>query len=150
MIIYTTGLDANGRSTHGEIDLPLKKVSETESISDKQPGVIWYISMNTHTLSLPQTDKDYDVPGGAFELHTGGLPHMPVVMTGSWDTILQDGTAMRFAPGDMHLTRAGAMHQTSLHSIVPMTMIVLYLPGSASDIHNYSAAANFAPLVINK
>ncbi len=150
MEVFTTGLDANGRSTHGTIDIPLTKISETESVSPKQPGVIWYLTMSTNVNSLPRTDKNFDTPGGSFELHTGGLPHMPVVMTGSWDTTLQDGTVCRFAPGDIHITRAGAMHQTNLNSTVPMTMIVVYLPGTATDIGNYAVASNFKPLDLNK
>jgi hypothetical protein len=146
MKIFTTGLDANGRSTHGEIEFPMQKLSETEAISPKQPGTIWYITMNTNPSHLPQTSKDYNPPGGAMEAHPGGLPHMPVVMTGSWDTVLQDGSTCRFAPGDIHLTRAGAMHQTNTYSTVPMTMIVIYVPGTSTDIHAYSAAANYAPL----
>ena len=150
MEVFTTGLDANGRSTLGTIDIPLTKVSETESISPKQPGVIWYLTMSTNVNSLPRTDKNFESAGGSFELHTGGLPHMPVVMTGSWDTTLQDGTVCRFAPGDIHITRPGAMHQTNLNSAVPMTMIVVYLPGSATDITLYAAATNFAPLNLTK
>jgi mannose-6-phosphate isomerase-like protein (cupin superfamily) len=149
MKLFTTGLDANGRSTLGLIEVPLTKISETEAISAEQPGVYWYIVMSNGT-SRPRTDKDFDAPGGAFEAHTGGLPHMPVVMTGSWDTTLQDGKTCRFAPGDIHVTRAGAQHQTNLHSSVPMTMIVVYLPGTSTDINAYSAASDYAPLNVKK
>ena len=148
MIIYSTGLDANDRSTHGEIDIPLRKISETEAVSAKQPGTYWYYTMRSNVSKLPQTDPGYDPPGGPYEQHPGGLPHMPVLLTGMWDTILQDGTTMRFAPGDIHLTRAGAMHQTNIHSLGPMSMIVIYLPGGADGVRDYSAERNFAPLVM--
>ncbi len=147
MKIFTTGLDANGRSTHGAIEFVMKKVSETESISAKQPGRIWYYRQVTELSSLPQTSKDFDAPGGAFEQHAGGLPHMPILLTGHWDTLLQDGTVCRFAPGDVHLTRPGAIHQTNLHSLVPITEINIYLTASATDTGAFGEAAKFAPLV---
>jgi hypothetical protein len=103
--------------------------------------------MSNNPSPTSRTDKNYDPPGGYFEQHTGGLPHIPVLLTGYSETTLQDGTTCRFAPGDFHVTSAGAQHQSSSASGVAVTQLVVYLPGTATDIDFYRAAKNFAPLV---
>ena len=132
MKILETGIDANGRSTHGLIDVPLKKISETEAVSAKQPGTIWRIGMRNMS-NLPRTDKSYESPGSPFEQHVGGAPHIIAWMSGYIESTLQDGTVCRLAPGDLHFTRPGALHHSNLFSNVPPTLFNLYLPGTALD-----------------
>ena len=132
MKIFELGLDANGRSTPGLIDVPMTKVSDTEAISAKQPGTIWRIGMRG-TTNLPRTNKEYDAPGGAYEQHLGGPPHVIAWMTGYLENTLQDGSTWRFSPGDLLFVRPGALHHSNIFSSVPATVFNLYLPGSATD-----------------
>ena len=132
MKILEIGLDANGRSAPGLIDVPLKKVSETEAISAKQPGTIWRIGTRA-TGNLPRTNKSYDAPGGAYEQHVGGPPHIIAWQTGNLENTLQDGFTWRFAPGDLLYVRPGALHHSNIMSSVPATVFNLYLPGTELD-----------------
>ena len=133
MKIWESGIDANGRSTHGLIEIPLKKISETEAVSARQPGTIWRIGMRA-TTNLPRTDKNYESAGGPFEQHVGGEPHIIAWMSGYIETTLQDGSTKRLAPGDVTFTRPGSLHHANLFSNVPPTLFNLYLPGTALDI----------------
>jgi hypothetical protein len=132
MKILEIGIDANGRSAPGLIDVPLKKVSDTEAISAKQPATIWRIGTRP-TTNIPRTNKDYDAAGGAFEQHLGGEPHLIAWQTGYLENTLQDGFTWRFAPGDLMFVRPGALHHSNIMSPVPATVFNLYLPGSATD-----------------
>jgi hypothetical protein len=132
MKIHEIGLDANGRSTPGLIDVPLKKISDTESISAKQPGTVWRIGMR-NTSSMSRTNKDYDAPGGAFEQHLGGDPHIIAWQSGHLENTLQDGSVWRFSSGDLIFVRPGALHHSNIMSTVPATVFNLYLPGKGTD-----------------
>ncbi len=134
MKIYSIELDANGRSTHDYVGVPMTKVSETEAISAKQPGSYWYYMDRFITRNLPRTDTNYDAPGGPFEQHLGGEPHFVLTQVGYMETTLQDGSTVRYAPGDLHFTRAMAPHHSHFFSSVPPQMVVIYVPMGATDI----------------
>jgi hypothetical protein len=60
-----------GAATLGVIEVPLHKISETESISWKQPAVNWYAMELTPDTELQRTDPNYPFSGGTFEAHNG-------------------------------------------------------------------------------
>ena len=132
MVIYDFGLDENGRSTPGLIDIPYEKVSETEGITAKQPGTIWRIGTRNPS-TMARTHKDYDSGGGAYEMHLGGPPHLIGWMEGHSENTFQNGTTLRWAPGDLSYVRPGALHHSNLFSVVPLVLFNLYLPGSGTD-----------------
>jgi len=133
MKILSIELDANWRSTLGAIEVPLHKVSETESISKKQPAVSWYVLEIDPGTPLQRTDPGYSHPGGGFEAHNGDVPHFNMQLTGYLDSALQDGSTTRYAPGDLHYTRAMALHHSNLRSPVPNKHLLLTTPGSPTD-----------------
>ena len=133
MKIFEIGIDKNGRSTHGLIDVPMTKLSDTEAESPKQPGTIWRIGTRGSS-TMARTNVAYDPAGGAFEQHLGGEPHVIAWQAGYVESTLQDGTTMRFGPGDLQFVRPGALHHSNLFSSVPSTVFNLYLPGTATDI----------------
>ena len=133
MKILSIELDANWRSTLGAIEVPLHKVSETESISKKQPAVSWYVLEIDPGTPLQRTDPGYSHPGGGFEAHNGDVPHFNMQLTGYLDSALQDGNTTRYAPGDLHYTRAMALHHSNLRSPVPNKHLLLTTPGSPTD-----------------
>ncbi len=133
MKIFEIGIDANGRSTPGLIDVPLKKVSDTEAISERQPGAYWRIGMR-FTGEYTRSESGYDPRGGIYEQHLGGQPHIIAWMSGHMDNIMQNGATWRFCTGDLLYVRPGALHHSNLRSTVPPTVFNLYLPGEATDI----------------
>jgi hypothetical protein len=133
MKLLAFGLDANGRSTSDYIEVPLTKISDTESITAKQPGTIWRIGTRGMTR-LARTDKDYAAAGGPFEMHVGGVPHFIGWMTGYNENTLQDGSVMRLAPGDFVYIRPAALHHSNPLSAVMPIVFNLYLPGTDEDI----------------
>lgn len=133
MKILSIELDANWRSTLGVIEVPLHKVSATESISKKQPAVSWYVLEIDPGMPQQRTDPSYAHPGGTFEAHNGDVPHFNMQLTGYLDSALQDGSTTRYAPGDLHYTRAMALHHSNLRSPVPNKHLLLTTPGSPTD-----------------
>ena len=67
--------DQNGRSTYGFADVPMKKVSETESLSEKQAGLHWRIGPRKAITPYTRTHKAYRSATGPYEQHVGGAPH---------------------------------------------------------------------------
>jgi hypothetical protein len=133
MKILSIELDANWRSTVGVIDVPLHKISETESISQKQPAVNWYVLEINSDATMQRTAPNYSHPGGAFEAHNGDVPHFNMQLTGYLDSVLQDGSTTRYAPGDLHYTRAMALHHSHLRSPVPNQHLLVTTPGGPTD-----------------
>jgi hypothetical protein len=132
MKLLAFGIDENGRSTSDFIDVPLKKISETESITAKQPGTIWRIGtrgMSQHA----RTDKDYTSAGGPFEMHVGGVPHFIGWMTGYNENTLQDGSVIRMTGGDFVFIRPAALHHSNPLSVAMPVVFNLYLPGTDED-----------------
>ncbi len=132
MKMYECGIDANGRSTPGTIEVPLNKVSETEAITAKQPGTIWRLGMRNPS-DKARTHKDYDSAGGAYEMHLGGEPHIIAWQAGHNENSYQDGTTFRWGPGDLLYVRPGALHHANLMSATPSVVYNLYLPGPATQ-----------------
>jgi hypothetical protein len=133
MKIFEIGIDANGRSTPGLIDVPLKKISDTEAISEPQPGAYWRVGLRfkgEHTRAEP----DYDPRGGTYEQHLGGQPHIIAWMSGHMDNIMQNGDTWRFCTGDLLYVRPGSLHHSNLRSTVLPTVFNLYLPGEDTDV----------------
>src|SRR5438105_1087331 len=128
MKMYEIGIDANGRSTPGTIEIPLTKVSATEEITAKQPGTIWRIGTRASTDKV-RSDRSYDPGGGAYEMHLGGPPHIIAWQAGYNENTYQDGTTYRFGPGDLLYVRPGALHHANLVSVTPSVVYNLYLPG---------------------
>jgi hypothetical protein len=46
MKMSAMGMDENGRSILTEIDIPLKQVSETEFVSEKQDAAYWGLAVS--------------------------------------------------------------------------------------------------------
>jgi mannose-6-phosphate isomerase-like protein (cupin superfamily) len=126
------GIDPNGRSTMSHLDVPLAKVSDTESLSAKQPGLLWRLGPRAITGPVRST-KGYKAAGGAYEMHLGGEPHFIGVMYGHGEVTMQDGMAFRVAPGDFVYVRPGALHHSDFPSLTESVMFNLYLPGTADD-----------------
>ena len=133
MKMYEIGIDANGRSTPGTIDVPLNKISATESITAKQPGTIWRIGTRNSTDKV-RTQAGYDPGGGAYEMHLGGPPHIIAWQAGYNENTYQDGTTYRFGQGDLLYVRPGALHHANLVSLTPSVVYNLYLPGKDTDV----------------
>lgn len=138
MKIFAIGIDDNGRSTNTFVDIPLTKVSDTESISAKQDAVEWRIGFREIT-DIRRTDKGYLGPfaGGPTEMHVGGAPHIVGVMSGHIDGHAQDGSIMRMNAGDFEFVRAGSLHNATIVSNVTLTMFNLLLPGTPADTGEY-------------
>jgi mannose-6-phosphate isomerase-like protein (cupin superfamily) len=138
MKIAAMGLDDNGRSITTFIDIPLKKVSETKSISARQDGVEWRIGFREVT-DVARTEKNFLGPfgGGPTEMHVGGPPHFVGVMSGHIESTMQDGSIMRLNTGEFQFVRPGALHNSTLVSNTTLTMFNLLLPGTAADTQEY-------------
>ena len=128
MKMYELGIDANGRSTPGVIEVPLNKISDTEAITAPQPGTLWRIGTRNST-DKTRSHKDYDSGGGAYEMHLGGDPHIIAWQAGYNENTYQDGTTYRFAPGDLLYVRPGSLHHANLMSVTPSVVYNLYMPG---------------------
>lgn len=138
MKIHAMLMDANGRSETTFVDVPMTKVSETESISAKQDGTTWRIGwrkVNEHTrTSRAYADKGERAPD---EMHVGGPPHFIGVMSGHVEITMQDGGAWRLAAGDFLYVGPGALHHSNMPSSVPVTVFNLGLPGTPADTQDY-------------
>src|SRR3954463_1709119 len=138
MKILAMGIDENSRSCTDHIDVPLVKVSETESITAKQAGIEWRLGFRG-TSPIARTNRDYAqnggaLSGGAFEMHLGGAPHFIGWMTGMNENTLQDGSVVRLAAGDFFYVRPGALHHSNPLSNTTPTVFNLFTPGSDTDI----------------
>lgn len=136
MKIHAMLVDANGRSRATFVDVPLTKVSETESISAKQDGTEWRIGYRRFG-SVPRTSKDYTSPAGPNEMHVGGPPHFIGIMSGHTEITMQDGGAWRLAAGDFLYVGPGALHHSNFPSNVMVSIFNLGLPGTPADTKDY-------------
>ena len=141
MKLIAMGIDENNRSCTDYIDVPLVKVSETESITAKQPGTIWRLGTRG-TSGIARTNKNYAqnggaLSGGAFEMHLGGPPHYIGWMTGHNENTMQDGSVVRLAPGDFFYIRPGSLHHSNPLSSTTPTVFNLYTPGTDTDVGPY-------------
>jgi oxalate decarboxylase/phosphoglucose isomerase-like protein (cupin superfamily) len=136
MKIHAMLIDANQRSVAGFVEIPMTKVSETESISARQDGVIWRIGFR-HNSEHSRVEKAYSSAAGPYEMHVGGAPHFIGCMSGHAEITMQDGGAWRLAAGDFLYVAPGALHHSNNPSTVPVTIFNLYLPGTAADTKDY-------------
>ena len=134
MKIQSMSLDSNGRSCTGALEVPLNKLSETESLSAKQPGMNWRLGPRAiSSEGFKRTDPRYASAGGIQEMHLGGEPHFVGLMAGHAEITMQDGTPFRLVAGEFLYVRPGALHHSDFPSLVQPLMFNLYLPGTAQD-----------------
>jgi uncharacterized cupin superfamily protein len=137
MKLFAMSIDANGRSVPSFVEVPLTKVSETESLSAKQAGTQWRIGFR-HNGDQPRTSKAYSSPAGPYEMHVGGPPHFVGCMSGHAEITMQDGGAWRLSAGEFLYVAPGALHHSNNSSTVPVTIFNLGLPGTPADTKDYN------------
>ena len=81
------GMDANGRSTWTEVDIPFKEVTALHAETAKQDGGYWGISIN---------QPGEPIGGGPEEMHLTNQPRMVWAMSGHLDNKLQSGEVRSF------------------------------------------------------
>ena len=133
MNIASMLIDDNGRSYSGFVNIPMKKVSETESVSEKQAGRYWRIGYRTSLAEHSRSSKNYTSAAGPYEMHVGGDPHFVALMAGHLESTHQDGSVWRLAPGDLNYVCPGALHHSSYRSNVTGIMMNIVLPGTPAD-----------------
>ena len=137
MKLFEMGIDENGRSTASVFEIKMNRVSDTESLSNKQDGGgIWRIGFR-HNTEHHRTDKAYSSAAGPDEMHVGGAPHFVGCMSGHAEITMQDGGAWRLSAGEFLYVRPGALHHSNNASTVPVTIFNLYMPGTAKDTKPY-------------
>lgn len=115
-------LDANGRSTWTDIELPFKQVSEKHAETEMQDGAYWGISLN---------QPGEPIGGGDAEMHLTNQPRMVWVMSGHLDSTLQSGEVRRSAVGEGTCVRGLALHHSSFaRSRDPVITLSLTFPGT--------------------
>jgi hypothetical protein len=119
MKICAMGYDANGRSYTTHVDIPLKKVSDTFSISEKQTAAYWGLSLNQNS----PLDNEY-------EMHLTNVPRIVGVMSGHAEITQQDGSTCRLAPGDFIFVHGLALHHSTFRSTVPTATLNVTFPGT--------------------
>ncbi len=129
--LYAMGLDQNGRSFASLIDVPMTKVSDKETISAKQPGVLWRMGYRNNNMEDRQ-ERNFTTQG-PYELHLGGGPHFLGIMAGYAECTMQDGSAWRMSPGDFLYTRPGALHHADNTGNVRVIIMNVELPGTDTD-----------------
>ncbi len=123
MKLFAMGLDQNERSTTTFIDVPMHKVSETESISAKQDAIEWRLG--------PRKQGD-PLTGGPFEMHFASGAHFVGVMAGNNLIQNQAGGGWRLSAGEFLFVAPGALHHSTNPSLVPLVMFNILLPGDAN------------------
>ena len=104
MKMSAMGMDENGRSILTGIDIPLKQVSETEWISEKQEAAYW-------GLALSQPTEPFS--GGPHEMHLTNSPRIVGVMAGHAEITQQDGVSCRLGTGEFIYVDGRALHHSS-------------------------------------
>jgi hypothetical protein len=104
MKMSAMGMDENGRSITTTIDVPMKKVSDTEELSEKQDAAYW-------GLALSQPMEPF--AGGPHEMHLTNQPRIVGVMAGHADITQQDGETCRLATGEFIYVDGRALHHAS-------------------------------------
>jgi hypothetical protein len=122
MKISAMGMDENDRSILTEVDIPLKKVGETEFLTEKQDAVAWTLA------SSPPSEP---VDGGPTEMHLTNSPYMVCVMGGHAEITLQDGATCRLGTGELIFLDGRALHHTTFaRSREPVVRLNVSLNGS--------------------
>ena len=102
-----------------------------ESISAKQPGVLWRIGYRNN-VSEARQERNFSTQG-PYELHLGGGPHFLGIMAGYAECTQQDGGAWRMSPGDFVYVRPGALHHANNTGNVRVIIMNVELPGTEFD-----------------
>lgn len=122
MKIKAFSLDANGRSTWGEQDIPFKQVSPLHAETANQPGGYWGISLN---------QPGEPIGGGPDEMHLTNAPRIVWSMSGHLENKLQDGEIRRSAMGEGVYVNGLALHHSSFaRSREPVITLSLTFPGT--------------------
>jgi quercetin dioxygenase-like cupin family protein len=130
--LFEMGIDHNNRSVIGLLDIPMKKVSDLESISAKQDALHFRIGLRPF-FPRARTHPDYESAGGPFEMHVGGPPHFVARMSGSTENTMQDGSVLRQTAGDFVYVRPGSLHHSNQVGHVPGVVLNLVMPGTDLD-----------------
>jgi hypothetical protein len=110
-------MDDNGRSYTSHVDVPLKKVSDGEYISEKQDASYWGLSFNQNT---PMTNE--------YEMHLTNQPRIVGVMSGHAEIMQQDGSVCRLATGDFIFVDPKALHHSIFRSAVATQTLSVTFP----------------------
>ncbi len=115
-------MDANSRSTWGEVEIPFKPVTPLHAETAKQDGAYWGISIN---------QPGEPIGGGPEEMHLTNQPRMVWAMSGHLDNLLQSGEVRRSAMGEGVYVHGRALHHSSFaRSRDPVITLSLTFPGT--------------------
>jgi len=122
MKIKGFGMDANGRSTWIEAEIPVTQTSPLHAESAKQDGAYWGISIN---------QPAEPIGGGPEEMHLTNQPRIVWAMSGHLDSTLQSGEVRRSATGEGTYVEGRALHHSSFaKSRDPVITLSLTFPGT--------------------
>jgi hypothetical protein len=122
MKVSAMGMDLNGRSVLTEIEVPLRQLSDTEFVTEKQQAKGW-----TLASSVPSEPVD----GGPHEMHLTNAPYMVCIMGGHAEITLQDGDVCRLGAGEPIFLDGRALHHTTFaRSREPVLRLNLSLHGT--------------------
>ena len=120
------GIDANGRSTWSEVDIPFNTVTPLHAETARQDGAYWGISLN---------QPGEPIGGGPEEMHLTNQPRMVWAMSGHLDNTLQSGEVRRSATGEGVCVQGRALHHSSFaHSREPVITLSLTFPGTTTYV----------------
>ena len=116
------GMDATGRSTWTEVDIPFKEVTALHAETAKQDGGYWGISIN---------QPGEPIGGGPEEMHLTNQPRMVWAMSGHLDNKLQSGEVRRSSMGEGVYVQGLSLHHSSFaRSRDPVITLSLTFPGT--------------------
>jgi hypothetical protein len=119
-------MDANQRSTWGQVEVPLKEVTPLYAESAKQDGAYWGISLN---------QPAEPIGGGPEEMHLTNQPRFVWAMSGHLENKLQDGQTRRSATGEGVYVNGLALHHSSFAtSNEPVITLSLTFPGTVDYV----------------
>ncbi len=117
-------MDANQRSTWGEVAIPIKEVAPLYAETVKQDGAYWGISLN---------QPSEPVGGGPDEMHLTNQPRIVWAMSGHLENKLQSGEVRRSATGEGGYVHGLALHHSSFaNSREPVITLSLTFPGTVN------------------
>ncbi len=117
-------MDANQRSTWGEVAIPIKEVTPLYAETVKQDGAYWGISLN---------QPAEPVGGGPDEMHLTNQPRIVWAMSGHLENKLQSGEVRRSATGEGGYVHGLALHHSTFaNSREPVITLSLTFPGTVN------------------
>jgi len=120
-------LDANGRSTWTNYEVPLIQTSPLSSMSAKQVGQTWGLGF---TQNSP---KPYNLN----EMHKTNRMAIVWVMSGHLETTVQSGEMRRRAPGHGNFVHGDCLHHSTMRSTVPTTTLSLNLINDVAEGYDF-------------